>query len=228
MGLVRLHRIPGQCVAGNRSVDGQLTSTVQPKTPPMPGARTNWRARRRHGGAGARWCMRWWAPWAPFEQSSRKIVDIISVIDGIAFQTNIPALNAAVKPPVPGTKAVGFAVVASECAAWHNAVQQPPRGDQDPDRRFRGKSRNRHPAGRARRNHHGRVVGREERRTAMVAEISAASGSKALVSPRSTRPSRRWNGAHRRSPGGRALAAVPVAEPAGLALSQVVGKFRVA
>jgi methyl-accepting chemotaxis protein len=54
------------------------------------------------------------ATMAAINESAHKIVDIIGVIDGIAFQTNILALNAAVEAARAGAEGRGFAVVASE------------------------------------------------------------------------------------------------------------------
>ncbi len=57
-------------------------------------------------------------------QSSRKVVDIIGVIDSIAFQTNILALNAAVEAARAGEQGRGFAVVASEVRSLANRSAQ--------------------------------------------------------------------------------------------------------
>ena len=54
---------------------------------------------------------------AAIDQQSKKIADIIGVIDGIAFQTNILALNAAVEAARAGDQGRGFAVVAGEVRA---------------------------------------------------------------------------------------------------------------
>ena len=57
---------------------------------------------------------RWSTRWARSTPRRSKIVDIIGVIDGIAFQTNILALNAAVEAARAGEQGRGFAVVATE------------------------------------------------------------------------------------------------------------------
>ena len=68
--------------------------------------------------------------------SSRKIADIIGVIDGIAFQTNILALNAAVEAARAGEQGRGFAVVAARGAQPRAAQRRGGEGDQGPDHRL--------------------------------------------------------------------------------------------
>ncbi|WP_368351644.1 MULTISPECIES: methyl-accepting chemotaxis protein [Comamonadaceae] len=109
-------------------------------------------------------------------ESSRKIADIINVIDGIAFQTNILALNAAVEAARAGEQGRGFAVVAGEVRSLavrsaeaakeikdliNTSVARVEMGEQLADR-----------AG----STMGEVVGSIRRVTEIMGEISAASG----------------------------------------------------
>ena len=64
---------------------------------------------------------------AKIEVSSRKIADIIGVIDEIALQTNLLALNAAVEAARAGEQGRGFAVVASEVRSLAQRHRKPPR-----------------------------------------------------------------------------------------------------
>jgi methyl-accepting chemotaxis protein len=61
------------------------------------------------------------------KESSSKIVDIISVIDGIAFQTNILALNAAVEAARAGEQGAALRWWRRRCARWRSVPRQPRR-----------------------------------------------------------------------------------------------------
>jgi methyl-accepting chemotaxis protein len=92
----------------------ELTSTVKQNSDNAQHARSLVEGASNTAAQGGAVMQKVVATMNDINASSRKIVDITSVIDGIAFQTNILALNAAVEAARAGEQGRGFAVVASE------------------------------------------------------------------------------------------------------------------
>ena len=115
-GPVAAHRGAGLQLEETASSMEELTSTVKQNAEQRaPGQRAG---RRGASDVAAQAAARWWAQVVrtmdEISELQRKIADIIGVIDGIAFQTNILALNAAVEAARAGEQGRGFAVVAAE------------------------------------------------------------------------------------------------------------------
>ena len=134
-------------------------------------------------------------------ESSKKIVDIIGVIDGIAFQTNILALNAAVEAARAGEQGRGFAVVAAEVRSLAqrsaNAAKEIKQLITNSVHKVEEGSALVDQAGRTM----GEIVTSVKKVTDIIADITCGlPGTELRGSSRSTRPSRRWTRARSRTP----------------------------
>ncbi len=126
-----IQQATGEIAAGNQSLSArteqaaasiaetassveQIAATIKQTTDHAHAANTLAGSASRVAGQGGEAVHRVVDTMSGIQHASRKITDIIGVIDGIAFQTNILALNAAVEAARAGEQGRGFAVVASE------------------------------------------------------------------------------------------------------------------
>jgi hypothetical protein len=129
-GFIEPYRTTGWLAGGNRLCDGRADFNRQAKRRQCPRCAEAQNAAATANESGNS-IAALTATMQEISESSGKVTDIIGVIDGIAFQTNILALNAAVEAARAGEQGRGFAVVASEVRTLATQCRSSPR-----DQRF--------------------------------------------------------------------------------------------
>ena len=178
----------------------QLTATVKQSADhaKQVDRLANWRVWPRP--RAARWNGQVVTAMLEIATASQKIGEIINVIDGIAFQTNILALNAAVEAARAGEQGRGFAVVAAEVRMLAQRSAQAAREIKsmidDSIKKVDAGSRLVNGAGTSMNE----IVGQVRRVTDLIAKLPAPPKSKAQASGRSTRRRCRWTMSRSRTP----------------------------